>query len=79
MVISLSLHLYFKFLRKTVGKKIWKFRRSSTLILKPTEYKIDSNSSAKVGGGGGNCHLLRMGHRQAEGEVVENCENSEFQ
>jgi len=32
MVISLSLHLYFTFLRKTVGKKIWKFRRSSTLI-----------------------------------------------
>jgi len=31
MVISLSLHLYFTFLRKTVGKKIWKFRRSSTL------------------------------------------------
>ena len=31
MVISLSLHLYFTFLRKTVGKEIWKCRRSSTL------------------------------------------------
>ena len=31
MVISLRLHLYFAFLRKTVGKKIWKFRRSSTV------------------------------------------------
>ena len=31
IVIYLSLDLYFTFLRKTVGKKIWKFRRSSTL------------------------------------------------
>ena len=31
MVISLSLHLYFTFLRKTVEKKKWKFRRSNTL------------------------------------------------
>ena len=31
MVISLSVHLYFTFLRKTVGKTIWKFRRSCTL------------------------------------------------
>ena len=31
-VISLSLHLYFTFLRKTVGKKIRKFRCSSTLM-----------------------------------------------
>ena len=31
MVISLSFHLYFTVLRKTVGKKKWKFRRSSTL------------------------------------------------
>ena len=31
MVIYLSLHLYFTFLRKTVRKKIWKFRRISTL------------------------------------------------
>ena len=31
MVISLGLHLYFTFLTKTVGKKKWKFRRSSTL------------------------------------------------
>ena len=32
MVISLSLHLNFTFWRKTVGKKIMKFRRSSSLI-----------------------------------------------
>ena len=31
MVICLSLDLYFTFLRETIGKKILKFRRSSTL------------------------------------------------
>ena len=57
---------------------IFGHQRRRILILKPSEYKVDNDSSAKVGGGGGKPppttnKKKRRVHRQAEGEVVESC------